>query len=459
MFYCHYTKNTKLFHELKMLLLTKNVGVKPKKIDGVKLGEKIDDYWEPAKTILNDAKFLDNLITFNKDNIPESTIQKLTPYISSNDFRPFVIAKVSKACTSLCLWVRAIEKYYHIAKAVAPKRERLKEAQMSLEKTIEALNESKQRLKGVEDSIKELENRYAESAATKEELSRKVNECQEKIDRAYKLLSGLGDEKERWTQKSEELDKKLTNLVGDGLISAAFIAYLGAFTPSYRASIVREWQDMLVTFTIPHSINCTIYATLGDPVKIRQWNISGLPSDMHSVENAIIVRHARRWPLMIDPQAQANKWVKKMEADNGLDVIKISQPGFLTALENAIRFGKPVLIESVGEELEPVLEPVLLKQVYKQSGNDVIKIGDNVIPYNESFRLYITSKFPNPHFKPEISTKVTLLNFTLTQQGLEDQLLGLVVEKERPDLEEEKNQLVISNAEMKKEVKVRKILQ
>src|SRR4051812_12824559 len=73
--------------------------------------------------------------------------------------------------------------------------------------------------------------------------------------------------------------------------------------------------------------------------------------------------------------------------------------------------------------------------IYKQSGNDVIKIGESVIPYNESFRLYITTKLPNPHYKPEISTKVTLLNFTLTQTGLEDQLLGLVVEKERPDLE------------------------
>jgi dynein heavy chain, axonemal len=56
---------------------------------------------------------------------------------------------------------------------------------------------------------------------------------------------------------------------------------------------------------------------------------------------------------------------------------------------------------------------------------------------------------PNPHYKPETSTKATLLNFTLTQSGLSDQLLGIVVSKERKDLEDEKNQLVQMNAQMK----------
>lgn len=47
--------------------------------------------------------------------------------------------------------------------------------------------------------------------------------------------------------------------------------------------------------------------TLGDPVLVRQWNIDGLPTDGFSVDNGIIVFNARRWPLMIDPQGQANK--------------------------------------------------------------------------------------------------------------------------------------------------------
>lgn len=430
------------------------LAIKPKKIDGDKPGEKVDDYWEIAKSqLLTDPKFLDNLVNLNRDAIPETTIQKLQPYINSNDFRPIAISKVSKACTSLCLWVRAIEKYYHVAKNVAPKREKLKEAQQSLEKTMKALEEAKARLKGVEDSIAELERQFKESESKKEELTKKVKDCEEKLDRAHKLIGALADEKDRWIENIAELDKKLYNLVGDAILSAGVISYLGAFTPAYRSSAIRNWQSHLEEFKIPHTPNCNIVSVLGEAVKIRQWNIAGLPTDNHSIENAIMVHNSRRWPLMIDPQGQANKWIKKMEQDSGLDVIKLTNPGFVRTLENAIRFGKPVLLENVGEELEPVLDPVLLKQVFKQSGHDVIKIGESVIPYHDSFRFYITTKLPNPNYKPEISTKVSLLNFTLTSFGLEDQLLGLVVEKERPDLEEEKNSLVISNAQMKKEVK------
>ncbi|KAG7263609.1 hypothetical protein CRUP_020859 [Coryphaenoides rupestris] len=91
-------------------------------------------------------------------------------------------------------------------------------------------------------------------------------------------------------------------------------------------------------------------------------------------------------------------------------------------------------------------------KTFKQQGSTVMRLGDTVIPYHHDFRMYVTSKLPNPHYSPEISTKVTLINFTLSPSGLEDQLLGCVVAKERPDLEEDKNRLIVSNARMKQEL-------
>lgn len=192
---------------------------------------------------------------------------------------------------------------------------------------------------------------------------------------------------------------------------------------------------------------------MADAVKIRAWTIFGLPTDGLSIENAIILSKSRRWPLLIDPQGQANKWVKAMEKEKNLEVIKLSDKEFLRSLVNGVRFGKPVLLENVGQELDPALEPVLLKQTFKQGGSEMIKIGDEVIAYHPDFRFYITSKLPNPHYPPETCVKVTLLNFTVNPVGLEDQLLGIVVSKERPDLQEMKNQLVVSNAAMKKQLK------
>ena len=151
--------------------------------------------------------------------------------------------------------------------------------------------------------------------------------------------------------------------------------------------------------------------TLGDAVKIRTWQLAGLPKDTLSIQNGIIVQYSQRWPLFIDPQGQGNKFVKNLEKENGLDIIKLSDRDFLRSLENAIRFGKPCLLENIATELDPALEPVLLRQTFRQSGSLVIKLGDAIIPYHEDFKFYITTKLPNPHYSPEVNLGV--LNFRL----------------------------------------------
>lgn len=429
-------------------------GVKPKKIDGDKPGKKVDDYWEPGRNLLADPqKFLDSLFEFDKDNIAEAIIVKIKPYIDSPEFQVSVISRVSKAATSMCQWVRAMEKYYWVSRSVAPKRARLQEAQDSLDTTMKVLGELKKKMKDAEVNIKEMEKRYSESVAKKEELSRKVEECNVKLSRSGKLIFGLGGEKQRWAQTVDQLDTKINNIIGDILLAGGAIAYLGAFTAEYRAELIKEWTGSLLRYKIPHSESISLWDSLGDQVKLREWELYGLPKDSLSRDNAIIVSNSRRWPLLIDPQGQGNKWIRNMEKDNGLDIIKLTDRDFLRTLENAIRFGKPVLLENIAEKLDPALEPVLLRQTFKQGGSTVIKVGDSILPYHEDFRFYLTTKLPNPSYSPETAAIVTLVNFTLAPSGLEDQLLAIVVANERPDLEEAKSQLVINNAQMKKELR------
>lgn len=64
-------------------------------------------------------------------------------------------------------------------------------------------------------------------------------------------------------------------------------------------------------------------------------------------------------------------------------------------------------------------------------GMNCIRLGESVIEYSSEFGFYITTKLRNPHYLPELATKVSLLNFMITPEGLEDQLLGIVVAKER----------------------------
>lgn len=64
-----------------------------------------------------------------------------------------------------------------------------------------------------------------------------------------------------------------------------------------------------------------------------------------------------------------------------------------------------------------------------------IRIGDKECEFHENFRLLLHTKLANPHYKPELQAQTTLLNFTVTEDGLEAQLLAEVVSIERPDLE------------------------
>jgi dynein heavy chain len=115
--------------------------------------------------------------------------------------------------------------------------------------------------------------------------------------------------------------------------------------------------------------------------------------------------------------------------------LKFSDGAYLKHLEAAIRQGIPVMMENVGEELDPAIDPVLQKSLIIKGNSVTIKLGDSVIEYDKSFKFYLTTKLRNPHYLPEVSTKVTLINFMITFEGLSDQLLGIVVEKEDPDLQ------------------------
>ncbi|KAI8735982.1 dynein heavy chain 6, axonemal, partial [Biomphalaria glabrata] len=126
------------------------------------------------------------------------------------------------------------------------------------------------------------------------------------------------------------------------------------------------WTKRLIELQIPATENMTLVSVLADIYEIRQWNADGLPRDAVSIENAVLVTKGRRWPLMIDPQEQANRWIKNREALNKLKIIKLSNSNFLRTLEACIRAGLPVLMEDVGEALDPALEPVLLKQTFIQ---------------------------------------------------------------------------------------------
>merc|ERR1719355_82511 len=100
------------------------------------------------------------------------------------------------------------------------------------------------------------------------------------------------------------------------------------------------------------------------------------------------------------------------------------------------------MIENMSETIEAVVMPVVSRNTVKRGNKKLVKLGDKEIVLKDSFRLFMQTKLSNPHYPPEIQAETTVINFTVTEDGLEDQLLFLVVRLERPDLAKKKAELI-----------------
>jgi dynein heavy chain, axonemal len=208
----------------------------------------------------------------------------------------------------------------------------------------------------------------------------------------------------------------------------------------------------MMTKEIRMKSNFTLQEVIGEPIKIRNWTLNGLPSDAFSIDNGVIAFNSRRWPLMIDPEGQASKWIKNMsgQSEQPLWIVKPTSKDFIRVLETAITLGENVLIENCSEELDPVLDPLLAKQVFKNAGVECITFAERSVEYNKDFKLQLLTKLNNPHYLPEVSAKVTIINFMITFDGLWEQLLNLVIQNENMQLDEERQKLIVQNYEFNK---------
>ena len=261
------------------------------------------------------GKFIKSLELYKRDNIPEKVIQKMTKFLEANPkFQPHIVKNASVAAEGLCKWVRAIYKYYHVFKAITPLREDLDRANMALQQATDELNSKRRLLMDVEEKCKDLRDKFEAENFAKQKLKLQISECEMKMIRAKKLTSGLGGERELWLNEAKKNEVDISNLLGDMLLSVGFISYLGAFTGSYRQKII---TDNWILKILEEGIKCTqpfnFINQLGNPLEIQMWLFNGLPLDNVSVENQLIMKNSDRWPLIIDPQNQARKFLKRFE--------------------------------------------------------------------------------------------------------------------------------------------------
>uniref|UniRef100_A0ABM5FM48 Dynein axonemal heavy chain 9 isoform X2 n=1 Tax=Pogona vitticeps TaxID=103695 RepID=A0ABM5FM48_9SAUR len=403
-----------------------------------------DRTWKAAKVAMAKVdSFLDSLIHFNKENIPENCLRALQSYLQDPQFSPELVASKSYAAAGLCSWVINIVRFYEVYCEVEPKRQALSKANAELTAAQEKLANIKAKIAHLNENLARLTAKFEKATAEKLKCQEEAEATANTISLANRLVGGLASEKVRWAESVKDFKLQESALCGDVLLITAFVSYLGYFSKKYRQNLMNNvWKPYLHQLkpqvAIPITPSLDPLRMLTDDADIAGWQNEGLPADRMSTENATILTNCERWPLMVDPQLQGIKWIKNKYGED-LKVTRIGQKGYLDIVEQALAAGEVVLIENLEESVDPVLGPLLGRVTIKKGR--YIKIGDKECEYNNRFRLILHTKLANPHYQPEMQAQCTLINFTVTRDGLEDQLLAGVVSMERPDLEELKSDL------------------
>ena len=196
------------------------------------LGVKAD--WNTAKMLIGDAQFMQKLMDFDKDNIPEPVSKRVRRYIDNPKFIPDEVGKVSRIGASLCMWVRAIDLYAKIFKSIEPKRIRLLQAESELAEAMAALREDTDRVAHIESTITSIQSNQQERVKRKSNLEANIKQTGGRLERAQLLSYSLEEESARWKATLLEVDKSLQMLVGNSVIAAMIVAYSSGFRQDER---------------------------------------------------------------------------------------------------------------------------------------------------------------------------------------------------------------------------------
>ncbi|KAF0745065.1 hypothetical protein Ae201684_000639 [Aphanomyces euteiches] len=401
-----------------------------------------------AQQVMGDSNFLKNVQTFGavgKDLINEETIELLCPYMELEGFLPAVAKNASLAAEGLCTWVRAMKFYHEASKVVKPKLEALMIAEGQMEAANKALAQAEHRLSKCKERLQELQQMFESQMAEKKRIEDGANALARKMQQASDLINGLAGERVRWTDDSNNFADLKRRMVGDCAVACAFVSYCGPFNQDFRHYMVAsKFIPDCEMRHVPVTSDLDIINFLVDVGTIGDWNIQGLPTDSLSIQNGIMVTRSSRYPLLVDPQGQALSWIKNREAARmpSYGSTALNHPKLKDQLEYCMGEGRALVITGVEEDIDPMMDPVLEKQIIVKGRSLSINVSDKNMEFNPAFSMYFITRLPNPHFGPELQAKTTVIDFTVTIKGLEEQLLGRVIGKEQKALEEQLAQVL-----------------
>lgn len=406
------------------------------------LGNKADS-WKTIQSVVRRDDFIANIV--NYDNERQMTrplrIKMENEFLSKEDFTFERVNRASKACGPLVQWVHAQVNYSSILDRVGPLREEAEQLEDQALQTKAEAQAIEKAIKELEQNIATYKEEYAALISETQAIKSEMERVEYKVNRSVKLLDSLSSERSRWEESSKSFETQIGTMVGDVLVASAFLAYGGLYDQQFRKAMTEDWLEQLSLSGISYKQHNTAMGFLSNTDEQLQWQSNGLPADDLCTENAIILKRFNRYPLIIDPSGRVTEFLQNENKDRRLTVTSFLDDSFIKQLESSLRFGNPILIQDA-EHLDPILNHVLNKEYQKTGGRILIELGRQEIDFSPTFQLYLSTRDPSAVFPPDVCSRTTFVNFTVTRSSLQTQSLNDVLKSERPDVDERRSNLV-----------------
>lgn len=404
------------------------------------LGFKVDS-WKAVQGVIRRDDFTSMVRNFDSEKISSAIRQKIQrDYMDLPNFNVEIADRASKACGPLVQWVFAQVRYSAILDKVGPLRDEVSYLEHQAETTREQANIALETVQQLEKSIAQYKDEYAQLISETQSIKLEMRKVQDKVTRSTTLLSSLSSEKERWTRDSERFESEMTNIPGDVLLASIFLTYAGWFDQHYRLRLMNHCRSQMTDYNIIYRAKLSFTDYLSSLDERSDWARAGLAVDDLAVENALILKRFNRYPLIIDPSDQATSFLANFYGQRKMIVTSFLDSAFIKNLETALRFGNALLIQNA-ECLDPVLNTVLNREIRRTGGRNLVRLGNQDIDFSPSFAMFLSTRNASVKIGPDLSSRTTVVNFSMTPSSLYSQTLDKILKAENPEIYERRKDL------------------
>ncbi|VDP02192.1 unnamed protein product [Soboliphyme baturini] len=338
--------------------------------------------WKTIRGYLMRDDFVSQILNFDADSITNDTRQKMkSRYFENPEYNYEKVNRASQACGPMVKWALAQINFSDMLHKVEPYRNELKNLERYANDNKKKCDEVNDVISQLEKSISSYKEEYAVLISQAQAIKNDLATVQAKVDRSIQLLHDLQGERQRWEQSSDTFRSQVETIVGDVLLSAAFVTYAGYFDQQMRQTLFFNWSHHLEQSNVQFRMDISRVEYLSNPDERLRWQKNCLPADDLCTENAIMLKRFNRFPLIIDPSGQAVEFLMNELKEKKITKTSFLDDAFRKSLESALRFGNPLLVKRTG-------------------GRVLITLGDQDIDLSPTFQIYLSTRDPtvwSPH--------------------------------------------------------------